>query len=201
MRMNEEKKHAYGFRIKWADREIEYYGDSVQEVFNTVFEYVKSVPISYVQQVQPLGQISAGPTIPLAETPAPTIVEGEEYERLVKDAGVTREQLLTAIKFEKRQGFSGLVPYLPKHPEESDAALLVSYALQVGLQKTPIEVADLRAILKGPNGYPLPGNQLGRILENFRRTDVTIASQTQARYKPFTLSTKGLDKARKLLKV
>jgi hypothetical protein len=199
--MTEEKKTSCGFKIKWADREIEYYGDSVQEVFNTVFEHVKNVPISYAQPVQLPGQISVeSKTIPPVEKTTPAVVENEEYQRLVKDAGVTREKLLTAIKFEKREGFSALVPYLPKHPEESDAVILVSYALQVGFQKTPIEVADLRAILKGPNGYPLPGNQLGLILLNFRRTGVTIASQTQARYKPFTLSTKGLDKARKLLR-
>lgn len=198
--MSEEKKHTSGFRIKWADREIEYYGNDVSEVFKAVFDYVKNAPITYIQPSQPSGQIlTAPPTTPPSDRQQPRIVEGEEYERIVRDAGVTEEQLLTTIKFEKREGFSELVPYLPKHPEEADAVILVSYALQVGLQKTPIKVIDLRAILKGPNGYPLPGNQLGKILENFRNTDTTIASQTQERYKPFTLSTKGLNRARKLL--
>jgi len=192
--MSEEKKH--GFRIKWADREIEYYGDSVQEVFETVFNYVKNVPISYVQPTQPSGP----PTIQPTETPTPIIAEGVEYERLANDAQVTKEQVLAVIKFVKRNGFSDMVPYLPGHPEIRDAVVLVSHAIQVGLQKTPIEVTYLKKLLKGPNGYPLPGNQLGEILRDFRKTDVTIASQIKGRYKPFTLGKKGLDRARKLLK-
>jgi hypothetical protein len=197
--MSEEKKQTLGFKIRWADREIEYYGDSAQEVFNRVFEHVKSVPITYVQPVHPPEQMPNVSTTIVSEKPAAT-VEGGEEDRIIKDAQITREQLLANIKFEKREGFSELVPCLPRHPAEIDAVILVTYALQVGMQKSPIEVKDLRAILKGPNGYPLPGNQLGLILQNFRYSDVTIASQAQERYKPFTLSTKGLERARNLLK-
>jgi len=197
--MSEEKKHVSGFRIKWADREIEYYGDSAQDVFKTVFDYVKSVPISYVQ---PSGQISAEPpAMPSAETPKLVTAEGVEYERIANDAQVKKEQVLTVIKFERREGFSELVPYLPGHPEIRDAVVLVSYAIQVGLQKTPIEVTYLKKLLKEPNGYPLPGNELGEILKDFRKTGITIASQIKGRYKPFTLSKKGLERARKLLKI
>lgn len=196
--MNEEKRHmSHGFRIKWADREIEYYGESVLEVFNTVFDYVKSVPITYTQLTQPS---TATPTVSSTEAPTPIVVEGEEYERLAKDAQVSKEQVLNVIKFDKREGFPELVPYLPGHPEIRDAVVLVSYSLQVGLQKTPIEVTYVKKVLKGPNGYPLPGNELGVILRDFRNTDVTIASQIKGHYKPFTLGKKGLERARKLLK-
>jgi hypothetical protein len=200
MHMTEEKKHASGFRVKWADREIEYYGDSVQEVFESVFSHVKSVPINYVQQSQPTVQISTEPSAmqPL-RTPTPTGAEGVEYGRLVIDSKATKEQVSAVIKFEKRSGFSEFVPYLPGHPEARDAVVLVSYAVQVGLQKTPIEVTYLKKLLKGPNGYPLPGNMLGMILKDFRNADVTIASQVKGRYKPFTLGKKGLERARKLL--
>jgi hypothetical protein len=199
--MSEEKRATSGFKIKWADREIEYYGDSVPEVFKTVFDHVKSVPITYAQQAQPSAQEPMRPPSTLiAETRTPAAVEGDEYERIAKDAEVTKDQVLGAIKFEKRDKFPTLVPYLPKHPDLRDAVVLVSYAVQVGLQKTPIEVSYLKVLLKGPNGYPMPGNELGLILMDFREGDVIIASQTQRRNKPFTLSTKGIDRARKLLK-
>jgi len=191
-----------GFRIKWADREVEYYGDATKEVFDMVFEHVKSTPITFVQLTKPPEQTPTEvPTPPTSsEPPKPTTAVTQEYNRIINDAKVTQEQLLAHIKFEKREGFTDFIPYLPKHPKDRDAIILVSYGLQVGLQMTQIDVTYLRKLLKGPNGYPFPGNQLGKILENFRDAGVTISSQTQARYKPFTLSTKGLDKARELLK-
>lgn len=198
--MDEEKRYTrFGFRIKWADREIEYYGDSVSDVFKTVFEHVKSVPVSGVQPTQAPMQIPAeAPTIP--ETPKPTVPLGAESDRIAREARVSEEQVMSVIEFMKSPEFPNLVPFLPKHPSSQDAVLLVSYALQVGLQKTPIEVSNLKKLLKGPNGYPLPGNEFGLILADFRRTGILIASQTRGQYKPFTLSSKGLGRARKLLK-
>jgi len=202
MRMSENRKEfRSGFRIKWADREIEYYdesGKSVQDVFNMVFEHVKSIPVQAVQF------ITTTPSVPTPQTVVseekPVLTEGDEYDRIAKDAGVSKEDVIKVIKFEKREDFPELVPFLPMHPNTPDAVRLVCYAIQVGLQKTPIEVSYLKKILKGPNGYPLPGRELGIILANFRRDDVIIASQTNGKYKPFTLSTKGIKQARELLK-
>lgn len=198
--MSEEKRVANGFRIKWADIEIEYYGDSVPEMFRIVFEHVKNVPISSAQPVQPQGQKTIVPatTSPPAETVS-TVGESDAYKRVADDAQVTEEQVLSVIKFEKRPNFPQLVPCLPAHPVTRDAVMLVSYALQLGLQKTQIELPDVKKLLR-EIGYPLPGNELGLILADFRATDVTIASQTKGRNKPFSLSTKGLEKARNLVK-
>lgn len=200
MHMNEEKRATYGFKIKWADREIEYYGDSVAEMFRIVFDHVKSAPITYVQPVQPSAQVSMRPpsTTVITETP-PAIVEDDEYNRIMKDAQVTKDQVLSVIRFEQRAGFSEPIPCLPGHPQIRDAVVLVSYALQLGFQKTQIEVAEFKKILR-EDGYPLPGNELGLILRDFRNSGVTIASQTKGQYKPFTLGKKGLERARNLLK-
>jgi hypothetical protein len=202
MHMGEEKKTTqFGFKIKWADREIEYYGDSVLDVFNKVFEHVISVPITLAQPAQGLTQTSApAHEVAISTGPKPAVTGGDEYDRISKDAKISKEEILKFIKFEKRDDFEGIIPILPKHPESRDAVRLVSYALQVGLQQTPIEVSYLKRLLKGPNGYPLPGNELGLILADFRTGDVLIASQTQGRNKPFSLSTKGLDQARDLFK-
>jgi len=198
--MSEEKKHVYGFRIKWADREIEYYGDTANEIFKEVFEYIKTVPITYVQTTQvPTRQIPATPptTVPLE---APVAIEGIEYERLANDAKISREEILKVIEFRKTDLFPELIPFLPKHPDIRDAIFLTSYAMQVGLQKNQIEVLYLKKVLKGPNGYPMPGREFGLILEDLRKQDVIIASGTQKRNKPFSLSSKGLERARKLIK-
>jgi hypothetical protein len=201
--MSENKKEfRSGFRIKWADREIEYYdesGKSVLDVFNKVFEHIRSIPIQVTQ-------FTTTPSTPTSPTGIPegkqTLIEGDEYDRIAKDANIPtkKEDVIKVIKFEKRQDFPDIVPFLPTHPNTPDAVRLVCYAIQVGLQKTPIEVSHLKKILKGPNGYPLPGRELGLILANFRRDDVIIASQTKGKYKPFTLSTKGIKQARELLK-
>ncbi|MEM3581106.1 MAG: hypothetical protein QXH40_07230 [Candidatus Bathyarchaeia archaeon] len=198
--MSENKKEfRSGFRIKWADREIEYYdesGKSVLDVFNKVFEHIKGIPVGVTQFMTP----PSAPTPQIGITNKQTLIEGDEYDRIAKDANVAKEDVVKVIKFEKSQDFPDLVPFLPMHPNTTDAVRLVCYAIQVGLQKTPIEVSYLKKILKGPNGYPLPGRELGLILANFRRNDVIIASQTKGKYKPFTLSTKGIEQTRELLK-
>ena len=201
MHMTENKNEMRtGFRIKWADREIEYFGESALDVFKEVFEHVKSVPITYA----PAGQVSPQTTTSMSqittfEKQKATPVKGDEYSRISKDANIPIEKVSKVIQFVKRNGFQEVIPFLPEHPDSRDAVRLVCYALQVGLQKTPIEVSYLKKILKGPNGYPLPSRELGLILKGFRRDRVIIASQTQKRNKPFTLSKKGIDQARTLL--
>lgn len=198
--MSEEKKHVYGFRMKWADREIEYYGDAVKEIFKEVFEHLKTVPITYVQTTQaPTGQMPATTptTVPLE---ASVVIEDIEYERLANDAKVSRQEILEVIEFRKTDLFPELIPFLPKHPDIRDAILLASYAMQVGLQKNQVQVSYLKKVLKGPNGYPMPGREFGLILEDLRKQHVIIASGTQKRNKPFSLSSKGLGRTRKLIK-
>lgn len=192
---NEQKS---GFRIKWADREVEYYGPEAKAVYDDLIEHVKSIPI------QPITQAPTPPSTPTptpTPTPQPPVTKTKELELISKDCRIPIEQLGQVIQFKSFEGFSELVPYLPRHPEDSDATLLVCYALQVGLQKSPMEVSYVKKILTEPNGYPLPSNAFGVILKEFRRRRLTITSQTKGRYKPFSLSADGgLEAARQLLR-
>jgi hypothetical protein len=198
--VEEKKQNQCGFRMKWADREIEYYGDSVLDVFNKVFEHVKSVPIMLIQPNQAATSIPV-PDAGVCREQEPAALDVDEYVRISNDAKISKEEVVKIIRFEKREGFQDFVPFLPTHPDlDRDAVRLVTYAQQVGLQRTPIELSYLKKLLKGPNGYPLPGRALGLILEDFRRENVVIASQTQGRNKPFSLSEKGLKQARELLR-
>src|SRR3989339_1983577 len=186
-----------GFRIKWGDKEIEYYGDSVKDVFTTVFNQVRSLPSSTTQQTPPQPAISENE--PLKPQPLVGAVGMDIYDRIAKDAGITIEKVIEVIKLEERKGFPSLVPVLPTHPNVRDAVRLVGYSIQVGEQKSPIEVSYLKDILKKVNGYPLAGSEFGLILQDFRRADAIIVSKTQERNMPITFSKKGLDDARAVL--
>lgn len=200
LRMSEKEKNSRsGFRIKWADREIEYYGDSVADVFRVVFDHVKSTPLMAGESIQQTQTQMQQVEVSREGKPATALFK-MEYSRISKDAHISTEQVIKTIKFETRKDFAEPVPILPAHPESQNAVMLVSYAIQVGLQKTPIQTAYLKKLLKGPNGYPLPGSEFGRILDNLRKTDIAIASHTVGRHKPFSLSKKGLEKVRELLK-
>lgn len=193
--MNEEKKSR--FRIKWADREVEYYGDEAKAAYDELIAHVKSIPISVSALPIPGAQSAPSPTI---APPSPS-ARGRELELVSNDSRIPQEQLGQLIEFRTVKDFNELVPFLPRHPENEDATLLISYALQVGLQKSQIEVSYLKKILEGPNGYPLPGRTLGLILLSFRNRKWTITSQTKGRYKPFSLSSDGgLEAARELLR-
>lgn len=198
--MTEEKTPRYGFRIKWADREVEYYGESVHEVFEEVFGHVKSIPIaSAISTPSPEGQEGEHKTPP--SEIHKILVEGTEYDRIGRDSGIPKEQIVKVIEFKTAPKYDTLVPFLPKHPKEDEAALLVSYAFQVGLQQGTVDVSFLKRVLKDPNGYLLPSRGLGDILKQLRRKNYLIASQAKkGRNKPFTLSEDGLTAARKLLK-
>jgi hypothetical protein len=193
--MGEENKvRSSGFRIKWADREVECYGEFAQQNFDKVFELLKSTPT-----INPL-TISEQPTSGEKAHQIASAASNQEYDRISKDAKVSKEQAIEVIRFEKRDEFEGLVPLLPAHPPTRDAVRLIVYSVQVGLQKAPIEISFLKNLLVKVNGYPLPGGELGSILKDFRRDNVTITSQTQGRNMPISLSTKGLDQARQLVK-
>lgn len=196
--MSEEKKQIAGFKIRWADREIEYYGDSIQDVFRTVFEHVKNVPIANAPPAQP--RIPSGPQEPV-KTPI-TTDESTEFDRIVLDSKLTKERIAKIIELKKIAKYKTLAPFLPKHPKMEEAALLISYVLQVELQQTPIEVSYLRDLLQDPNGYQLPGRAFGLVLQDIRDYKHWIlASQAKkGRNKPFTLSEQGLEEAKRLLK-
>ncbi len=197
--MSEEKIAKCGFKIKWADKEIEYYGDDASALFKSVFEHVKNIPVAHIQPSPPTKETPLTPQAGTLEATPALVTEGEEYDRIMKDADATKEQVLRLVKFEKRKDFSEMIPCLPSHPPTRDAVVLISYALQLGLRKTQIEVTDLKKIMR-EDGYPLLGHELGSILADFRRDNVTITSQTKGLYKPFSLGTKGLNRARMLLK-
>lgn len=195
IQMNEEKKSR--FRIKWADREVEYYGDEAKAAYDELIAHVKSIPISVTAPPIP----GAPPTPPPTAAPPPPSARGRELELMSNDSRIPQEQLGQLIEFRTVKDLNEPVPFLPRHPENEDATLLISYALQVGLQKSQIEVSYLKKILEGPNGYPLPGRTLGLILLNFRNRKWTITSQTKGRYKPFSLSSDGgLEAARESLR-
>jgi hypothetical protein len=187
----------HGFRIKWGDKEIEYFGDSSKDLFMTVFDYIKSIP-SYspdAGQKGPSGQPPSG-----APTSTVSNAELEGYKRIAVDAGVTTDQVQKVIIFEKRPEFPDLVPMMVSHPKDRDAVKLAAYAMQVGLQKNLIELATFKKILCGPNNYQFPGGTLGGILKDFRKCNYVSASATQGRYKPFNLTKEGLDLARDLIR-
>jgi len=197
--MTEEKKFTQsGFRIKWADREIEYYGDSVTDIFKEVFNHLKSIPIMPSLPPSPTYVETGGQKGHALVIPA-TTAEGDYYDRISTDSGVKKEEVIKLIDFRTVTDFPEPVPFLPHHPDTRDAVRLVSYALQVGLQKKQIEVSGLKKVLL-QIGYQLPGRELGNILDDFRTGDVIIASRVRVRNKPFSLSKKGLEQARELLK-
>lgn len=194
--MSNEKKSK--FRIKWADREVEYCGDEAKDAYDDLIEHVKNIPIQPIIQAQ-APQPTTTPT-PTA-TPQQPVAKTKELELISKDCRIPIEQLGQVIQFKSFEVFPEPVPYLPRHPQDSDATLLVCYALQVGLQKSPMEVSYVKKILAQANGYPLPSNAFGVILREFRSKRWTITSQTRGRYKPFSLSADGgLEAARELLR-
>jgi len=192
--MDEDKSNLRsGFRIKWGDREVEYYGDAAKEVFAEVFSTMRNMPTpaQHISNIQGTEKIEP--------QQAPKQFENEVYDRIAKDVGTSVEKVKQVIKLEERKGFPDLVPVLPTHPDVRHAVRLVGYAIQVGEQKSPIEVSYLKDMLKKVNGYPLAGREFGLILQDFRKSDAIIASKTQERNMPITFSTKGLEEARKIL--
>jgi hypothetical protein len=192
--MSEEKKSK--FRIKWADREVEYYGDEAKAAYDDLIAHVKSVPIQ--------GMIVTPPQAPTTTPPSsqPPATENRELALISRDSGIPIEQLGQLLQFRKVDGFSELVPFLPRRLEEdADATLVVVYALQVGLQKHQLEVLYVKRVMSEVNGYQLPSNRFGEILKNFRSSNWTITAQTGGRYRPFSLSADGgLEAARGVLR-
>jgi len=195
--MSEEKKSR--FKIKWADREVEYYGDEAKAAFDSLIEHVKSVPIQVVAPPQ-TSHITPPSTTPLS--PQPPIGENKELALVSRDSAIPVEQLGQVLQFRTQEGFRERVPFLPRRlDEESDAALVVCYALQVGLQQQQLQFLYVKRVLSEINGYQLVGNRFGEIIAEFRRKHLTITHMTGESYRPFSLSADGgLDAAREILR-
>jgi len=184
------------FRIKWADREVEYCGDEAKLLYENLIEYVKSIPIPTATTTA----VSLESRPPVMPQPS-VVTENKELQLISNDCGIPVEQLADLVQFKTFKGFKEAVPYLPRHPRVEDATLCVCYALQVGLQKEWLEVAHIKDVLTQVNGYPLPGRTFGLILQDLRNRRWTIASGTKEKYKPFCLSSNGgLAAARDLMR-
>ena len=81
--MTEERKNAHsGFRIKWADKETEYYGDSVQEVFKEVLDHIKNLPVQGSTTGEPSTEKQQETDPP---TPRGPPAEGRENDQIVRN--------------------------------------------------------------------------------------------------------------------
>ena len=185
-----------GFRIKWGDKEIEYFGDSSKDLFVTVFNYIKGMPIP----TRDAGQKEPEQPSVVVTASAISDADFEGYKRIATDTGVSTAQIQKVLTFEKRPDFPDFVPMLVSHPKDRDAVRLAAYALQVGLQKNPIEWTEFKKILCGANNYQFPGNTLGSIFVDFRKSNFVSASTAQGRNKPFCLTKEGLDLTRELIR-
>jgi hypothetical protein len=198
--MSEERKNTQsGFRIKWADKEIEYYGDSVQAIFEEVFGHIKNLPTQGSTASHSLTSQQQEPQPPRSEAPT---AEGIEYERIARDLDTSKDLARKVIELRSDSKFNTLVPFLVKKPKDAEEAiLLITYALQVGIQQKSIEPSYMKRLLRGPNGIPLPGREFGLALQALRGKHFVDASQAEkGRYKPFWLNDDGLKEARKQIK-
>ena len=182
-----------GFRIKWGNKEIEYFGDSSKDLFRTVFEYVQKNPETGIIESLPIFNDRLGEVKFKGEMPIDSNVDFEGYQRICVDTGVSVEQLQKVLTFQKRPDSEDWVPILTAHPAQRDAIRIVAYALQVGLQQAQIDLAVFKRILSEFNKYPLPDNSLGSILVDFRRSGFVVSSSAvQHRNRPFSLTEEGL---------
>ena len=123
--------------------------------------------------------------------------EFDGYTKILRDTGVSIEQLTKNILFQKHPEFQDHIPMLPLHPPQRQAVRLVTYALQVGLEQPQIRLRQLKKIL-ALNSYSFPGSALGSILVDFRRSDFASAdSADQHRNRPLFLTETGLEITRK----
>ena len=181
-----------GFRIKWGNKEIEYFGDSSKDLFRTVFEYVQKNPETGIIESLPIFSNRLGEVKFKGEMPIDSNVDFEGYQRICVDTGVSVEQLQKVLTFQKRPDSEDWVPILTVHPAQRDAndSRLCS---QVGLAQEQIDLAVFKRILSEFNNYPLPDNSLGSILVDFRRSGFVVSSSAvQHRNRPFSLTEEGL---------
>jgi len=187
-----------GFRLKWGDKEVEYFGDESKDVLRTVLEYVKSGPDAGTLKDMPVIIKKRNKKEPFDADLNNTDFEG--YTKILHDTGVSIEQLSKTIFFQKHPEFEGHIPMLPTHPPQRQAVRLVTYALQVGLEQPQIRLRHLKKIL-ALNSYSFPGSSLGSILVDFRRSGFASAdSVDQHRNRPLFLTETGLEMARNYIR-
>lgn len=185
------------FRIRRGEVEIEYEGEDSEKRYPEAFEWLKSM------QSEPSNEAHAYEPSSAREAGRPIIATSgysEFFDRISKDIGIEANPLKKVVALIRPAGFKMDVPRLENHPAAPDAVYGIAYLLQVGMTKKEIQVTELKDVVIKANGYSLPFNALGRILESLEGKKHIIRSQTQKRYKPLVLSMAGLDKARELVR-
>ncbi len=189
-----------GFRIKWGDKEIEYFGDASHDLLRTVLDYVKSSPDDATQKDIPIIINKHDEVEPKEEEVIYNNFGFEGYKRIQADSGVSIGQLQKSIVFHLKPAFDNYVPMLPSHPAQRQAVRLVAYALQIGLEQPHINLHLLKKILAA-NNYAFPGGSLGSILVDFRRSGfVSAVSDNQRRNRPLCLTENGLEMVRRFIR-
>ena len=187
-----------GFRVKWGDKEIEYFGDANKDLLRAVLDYVKSSPDAAALKDMPIIVNKQGEVELKDELAIDNDLDFDGYKRILVDTGVSIEQLQKTVTFQIKPDFEDYVPILPSHPAQRQAVRLVTYALQVGLEQPHVELRQLKKIL-ALNNYAFPIGSLGSILVDFRRSGfVSAYSAKQRRNRPLGLTENGLEIATKL---
>lgn len=190
------------FRIKSGVVEIEYEGEDAEKKYSEAFAWLKAtMPNGAIQsdeealEKQPKTEAKA-----ISGFDEASNKDSAVYDRVSKDVKVDIARLRQVITIVKMAGFKEDVPRLQNRPGEEDAVYGIIYLLQVGWGMKEIELSNLKSIIIKANGYTLPFNALGRIIERLEARKHLIRSQTQKRYKPLVLSMSGLDKSRELVR-
>jgi hypothetical protein len=190
------------FRIRSGAVEIEYEGEDAEKKYSEAFAWLKAAKPSGASQIEEEAIEKQPKSEAKAASGSEEISDKDSavFDRLSKDAKVDVDRLRNVIAIIKPAGFKEDVPRLQSRPGEEDAVYGITYLLQVGWGMKEIELSYLKNIIIEANGYTLPFNALGRIIERLEDRKHLIRSQTQKRYKPLVLSMPGLDKARELVR-
>ena len=124
----------------------------------------------------------------------------EAMARVSKDANTDVGKLHELIELKLVSGYDKAIPILKNRPDPEEAVYVICYLMQVGPQWDNIALKDLKAIVVKENGFLLPGNTFGRIIERMEDRQHVIRSPTQKRNKPIRLSLPGVEEARKFLR-
>jgi hypothetical protein len=188
-----------GFRIKWGDKEIEYFGDASKDLLRAVLDCVKNSPDAVNMKDIPIIVDNPGESNPKHDLGIDD-PDFEGYKRILVDTGVSFEQLQKTLIFQRKPDFEDYVPMLPAHPPQRQAVRLVTYAMQVGLEHPQVNLRLLKKVLS-VNNYPFSGSALGSILVDFRRSGfVEAAKGEQRRNRPLNLTESGLEMVRRLIR-
>lgn len=198
--MSKEISQNSEFKIKFYQIEFEYSGKNAEQIFEKVFEFVKSLPLPKIENITKSDIQNPSSDSDSTNQKQNLPEENKPNYFIAKDSQMDIDEINQLIIFKKEPAVPYDTPILHNHPNDlEDAIVLITYAIQMGLQKFPIELVDLKKILK-INGYALVGRNLGEALVSLRRKNYMTASQTKGQYKPHTLVKEGIERARLLLK-